>query len=133
MEILKVGTPRARAMRIMISSVLNVLLDSLCPSVPNSTSCCKNIAAVVKLFSIILIMIHFSTSDQVIDAAIIVGVKHIVLPEFTGDFMTPRGQDLVVFNYKRAAREYAVQKAKEGKITWSAVTTGAFIDLGKYS
>jgi len=72
-----------------------------------------------------------SKNTQILaDAAIDAGIKRIILSEFGGDLYNAPGKDQPIFKIKVDARTYVEGKAKEGKITWTTISTGSFFDWG---
>lgn len=67
-----------------------------------------------------------------IDAAIAASVKRFIPAEFGSDTLGKSGE-LAVFGGKVASRKYLEEKAAEGKITWTAIANGPFLDWGMTS
>ncbi|KAL9084902.1 MAG: hypothetical protein Q9165_007855 [Trypethelium subeluteriae] len=68
--------------------------------------------------------------DQIplIDAAIAAGVKRILPSEFGCDTLNPHAATLPIFAGKVKVHDYVAEKAKEGKITYTLMMTGPFLD-----
>jgi len=64
------------------------------------------------------------------DAAIDAGIKRVILSEFGNDLYNAPGKNQKIFQAKHDAFAYVEGKAKEGKITWTTVSNGAFFDWG---
>lgn len=68
--------------------------------------------------------------SKLIDAAIEAGVKRFIPSEFGCDTTNPKTAALPVFGAKVGTQKYLAAVAKEGKITYTLVATGAFLDWG---
>lgn len=67
--------------------------------------------------------------NKLIDAAIAAGVQRFLPSEFGGNTTDKRARDIVpVFEAKVAAVNYL--RSKEGQISWTSVSNGAFLDWG---
>ncbi|KAI5849194.1 putative isoflavone reductase like protein P3 [Tricharina praecox] len=71
-----------------------------------------------------------AAQKQVIDAAVEAGVKRFIPSEFGSDLDNPKSAGLAVFAGKVVVRKQLEQLAAQGRITWSAITPGAFLDWG---
>lgn len=74
----------------------------------------------------------FADQKAWLDAAVDAGVKRFILSEFATDLDHPDSRNLEVFKEKRATREYAESLAAEGKIEWTSILTGPFLDMSEY-
>jgi uncharacterized protein YbjT (DUF2867 family) len=72
----------------------------------------------------------FAAQTLFIDAAVEAGVKHVIPTEFGFDTTHPKIQHLKVLQDKIRTRKYLEQLASEGKLTWSGVSNGAWVDWG---
>lgn len=70
--------------------------------------------------------------NDVVDAAIAAGVKLFIPSDFVTDIFHPKIPELGIYNDKLAHNEYLVSKAKEGKITWTSILSGLWLDWGMY-
>lgn len=73
-----------------------------------------------------------AAQKQVIDAAVEAGVKRFIPSEFGSDLDNPKSAGLAVFAGKVVVRKQLEQLAAQGRITWSAITPGAFLDWGLF-
>jgi hypothetical protein len=87
----------------------------------------------------ILICYHSSAvpnpelQDQktLVDAAIEAGIKRIVPSEFSSNLEAKaKDVNLPIVSEKLAIRKYVVEAAAKGKIEWSSINNGPFLDLG---
>jgi hypothetical protein len=72
-------------------------------------------------------------NDQktLVDAAIEAGVKRLVPSEFSSNLEAKaKDVDLPIVSEKLAIRKYIVEAAATGKIEWSSINNGPFLDLG---
>jgi hypothetical protein len=72
-------------------------------------------------------------NDQktLVDAAIEAGVKRLVPSEFSSNLEAKaKDVDLPIVSEKLAIRKYVVDAAATGKIEWSSINNGPFLDLG---
>jgi len=69
-------------------------------------------------------------SKAVVDAAIEAGVKRVLPSEYGVDTVNPPGRQEPVFGVKHKVDDYIVEKASEGVIEYTSITTGAFFDWG---
>lgn len=67
---------------------------------------------------------------KLIDAAIEAGVQRFIPSEFGSDSGHEKLATMVFHKPKNDVRNYLQEKASEGKITWSSVSTGPFFDWG---
>lgn len=74
-----------------------------------------------------------SQQELLIDAAINAGVKRFISSEFGSNTLEKKSAKLAVFARRIAAREYLEKKAAEGKITWTAIACGGFLEWGTSS
>jgi uncharacterized protein YbjT (DUF2867 family) len=65
-----------------------------------------------------------------IKAAVEAGVKRVIPSEFGADLNNPNTGGLAVFRDKIQVRKLLEQLASDGKITWTAVANGPFLDWG---
>lgn len=73
----------------------------------------------------------FSLQPLLIDAAIAAGVQRFLPSEFGSDsYGNANARSLPVFKDKVKTQEYLKQKAEEGKISYTVVVNGAFLDWG---
>lgn len=63
-----------------------------------------------------------------IDAAIEAGVKRVYPSEFGFDYTRPENSTSPIFKSKIETQKYLRDKAKEGKISYTIFTVGAFLD-----
>lgn len=63
-----------------------------------------------------------------VDAAIKAGVKRYIPSEFGTDVLNPKTSELPVFTPKVEVTKYLEQVAKEGRITYTRVVSGIFLD-----
>ncbi|KAL9618675.1 MAG: hypothetical protein Q9160_006642 [Pyrenula sp. 1 TL-2023] len=68
------------------------------------------------------------SQKALVDAAIKAGVKRYIPSEFGTDVLHPRTIDLPVFMPKVQVTQYLEQVAKEGRITYTRVVSGIFLD-----
>jgi hypothetical protein len=54
----------------------------------------------------------------------------VIPSEFGSDLNNSKSAALPVFAHKVEVRKYIEQLAAEGKIEWTAISTGAFLDWG---
>jgi uncharacterized protein YbjT (DUF2867 family) len=66
--------------------------------------------------------------DRFVDAAVSAGVNRIVLSEFSVDPQIPEARSPLIFHAKNQAYEKAKKLAKDGKITYTTISNGAFLD-----
>lgn len=71
-----------------------------------------------------------SVSMRLIDAAVTAGVYRYIAPEFSNDPENQLTRTLPVFEGKKQIYDYLRKVASEKKITWTAVSNGAFLDWG---
>jgi nucleoside-diphosphate-sugar epimerase len=72
-------------------------------------------------------------NDQktLVDAAIEAGIKRIVPSEFSSNLEAKaKDVNLPIVSEKLAIRKYVVEAAATGKIEWSSINNGPFLDLG---
>ncbi|KAF2239703.1 NAD(P)-binding protein [Viridothelium virens] len=71
-----------------------------------------------------------AVADQIplIDAAIAAGVKRFLPSEFGCDTLNANAAKLPVFGRKVQVHDYLAEKAKDGKVTYTLMMTGAFLD-----
>ncbi|CAG8898783.1 unnamed protein product [Penicillium egyptiacum] len=69
-----------------------------------------------------------SVSMRLIDAAVTAGVYRYIAPEFSGDPKNDKGRALPVFGGKKQIYEHLQKVASEDRITWTAISNGAFLD-----
>jgi uncharacterized protein YbjT (DUF2867 family) len=74
-----------------------------------------------------------SGQTDLIDAAVAAGVKRVIPSEFGSDLNNAKAAALPVFVPKIEVRKYLEKLAAEGKIEWTAVSNGAFLDWGLFS
>lgn len=94
-------------------------------------------AALVKALDGIdaLVLTIAATADydlqaKLITAAAEAGVKRVIPSEFGCDLDNPKVAGLAVFAGKVKVRKHLDELAAQGKITWSAISNGAFLDWG---
>jgi hypothetical protein len=71
-----------------------------------------------------------SSQSTLIDAAIKAGVSRFIPSEFGCDTTNPKTSQLPVYADKIATQNYLAEKSSEGKISYSLVFPGAFLDWG---
>ncbi|KAL5359978.1 hypothetical protein BJX96DRAFT_184084 [Aspergillus floccosus] len=71
-----------------------------------------------------------SVSIALIDAAVAAGVYRYIAPEFGSDPDNDKTRSLPVFNGKKQVYAHLRQAANQQKITWTAISNGAFLDWG---
>lgn len=74
-----------------------------------------------------------SQQELLVDAAINAGVKRFISSEFGSNTLEKKSVELAVFARRIAARNYLEKKAAEGKITWTAIACGGFLEWGMFS
>ena len=67
-----------------------------------------------------------------IEAAIAAGVKRIIPSEFGSDRDNERVAALAVYKHKNETMKALNKAANEGKVTWTAVLNGPFLDWGEF-
>ena len=67
---------------------------------------------------------------NLIDAAIAVGIPHIIPSSFGFTTRHPDIRESIVLAQKAQMEEYLVRKAEEGRLTYTQVQNGAFFDWG---
>lgn len=67
-------------------------------------------------------------SMRLIDAAVTAGVYRYIAPEFSNDPKNEKQRALPVFGGKKQIYEYLQKVASEDRITWTAISNGAFLD-----
>ena len=94
-------------------------------SVESLTTALKGLDAVVST-------LNPGVVDQIplVDAAIAAGVSRFLPSEFGCDAANPKVRELPVFGAKVKVSDYLAEKAKEGKISYSLVVNGPFLDWG---
>ena len=93
-------------------------------SVASLTTALKGQDAVVSTLS------HMTNAIPLIDAAIAAGVTRVLPSEFGCDTSNPNARKLPIFGGKVKTSDYLAEKAKEGKISYTLVETGPFLDWG---
>ena len=68
---------------------------------------------------------------KLIDAAVQAGVRRFLPSEFGGDTMKDTVKELPVFSSKVPTMDMLQKLATEGKIEWTAITTGPLFDFCK--
>jgi len=73
-----------------------------------------------------------ATASQrlLVDAAVAAGVKRILPSEFGNNLKNPKTRELPVYAQKIKIEEYLDQLAREGKISYTLVISGPFLDWG---
>ena len=71
-----------------------------------------------------------STQKKVIDAAVAAGVKRILPSEFGSNDLHSKTRGYPVYKPKTEIQEYLVKLAEEGKLTYTFIITGPFLDWG---
>jgi len=66
--------------------------------------------------------------DNILKAAIRMGVKHIITPDFSSDTFNPQAHELRIFGPKLRAQTRLESLASQGKIHWTAIIVGPFYD-----
>lgn len=76
---------------------------------------------------------RFAVSCQfkMIDAAILAGVKWFLPSEYGADRFNENARALANYGEKNAVSHYLEEKAREGKISWTMIITGPFLDSGE--
>jgi hypothetical protein len=64
-----------------------------------------------------------------IDAAIAAGVKRFIPSEYGSCSTDPKVKDMPAYSSMFRIREYLQEKAKAGKLTWTVLACGAFIEF----
>jgi len=77
-----------------------------------------------------LASVAIASQTKLIDAAVEAGVKRFMPSEFGADTFNEKGRKLPVYRAKIAVTDYLQEMAKEGKIEWTAVLGGPFLDWG---
>ncbi len=72
-----------------------------------------------------------ASQPKLIDAAIEAGVKRFIPSEFGADTFNEKARQFPVYRGKIATIDYLIEKAQEGKIEWTAILGGPFLDWGK--
>ncbi|UZJ55747.1 hypothetical protein CBS101457_005067 [Exobasidium rhododendri] len=72
----------------------------------------------------------FAVTKRIIDAAVVVGVRRIILSEYTGDLSVDQLSDFPLWGDAYRSRRYAHEKATSsaGAFTWSSVTCGLILE-----
>ncbi|OBS29440.1 hypothetical protein FPOA_03376 [Fusarium poae] len=70
------------------------------------------------------------SQNLLIDAAVAAGVKRFLPSEFGSNLVVPSVRKLPVFGTKVAIEDKLIELAKQGKITYTFVYNGAFLDWG---
>lgn len=65
---------------------------------------------------------------NVVEAAIKVGVQHLITPDFSSDTFNEHAEELIIFEPKIKAQKCLEMRAREAKVAWAAVIVGAFYD-----
>lgn len=107
------------------SAVSTALVDY--SSIPSLVETFAGYEAIVEAFS----PGAFEHQRNVVDAAIRAKIKHIITPDFSSDTFNENVSELAIFEPKLKAQRYLETKAKEGHLTWTAVTFGPLFDWGK--
>jgi len=71
-----------------------------------------------------------TVQTSLIDAAVAAGVKRIIPSEFGCDTSHPKASKLAVYRGKRVVAEHLEKLAEEGKVTYTFIYTGGFLDWG---
>ncbi|KFZ12981.1 hypothetical protein V501_03935 [Pseudogymnoascus sp. VKM F-4519 (FW-2642)] len=66
--------------------------------------------------------------DNILRAAIRMGVKHIITPDFSSDTFNPQAHELRIFEPKLCSQTRLESLASQGKIYWTAIIVGPFYD-----
>lgn len=74
--------------------------------------------------------VALSDQTKLIDAAIEAGVQRFIPSEFGSDTQNEKSAELAIFKGKVAIKKYLEKKAAEGKITWTGLVNGPFLDWG---
>jgi saccharopine dehydrogenase-like NADP-dependent oxidoreductase len=69
--------------------------------------------------------------EQIVQAALDAGVRHLVTPDFSCDTFNPYIDEVLIYEPKRMAQR-VLERLVEGKdLRWTAIITGGFFDWGE--
>ncbi|KAJ5924383.1 hypothetical protein N7466_008570 [Penicillium verhagenii] len=66
--------------------------------------------------------------EQIVQAAIDAGVRHIITPDFSSDTFNPNVEELSIFEPKLKAQRILESAAEKHGLNWTAIITGPFFD-----
>ncbi len=66
--------------------------------------------------------------NNILEAAVRAGVKHVITPDFSSDTFNPYVGELEIFGPKLKAQKLLEALSVERKITWTAIIVGPFYD-----
>ena len=67
---------------------------------------------------------------SLLDAAVSAGVQRFIPSEYGSDTFNPKAEKLPLFNHKKNEQRYIEDLAAQGKITYTVVINGPFLDFG---
>lgn len=65
-----------------------------------------------------------------LDASVSAGVQRFILSEYGSDTLNPKAAKLPLFAHKKTEQQYVEELAAQGKISYTIVINGPFLDFG---
>ncbi|KAF4617014.1 hypothetical protein G7Y89_g15134 [Cudoniella acicularis] len=73
---------------------------------------------------------YLADQRALLDASVAVGVQRFIPSEFGSDTLNAKSAPLPIFAHKKTAQTYMKELAGQGKITYTMVMNGPFLDFG---